>query len=175
MNISRDWLLFKEIEAVAVITLNNPQKGNTLSWEMLEDLEKIQAGIEEDPTIKAVIIKGERKHFPTGINLETLKATDAQYILHNLDWLQRVWSPWEGMPIPAIGAINDACIGVALELALALDIRIAADTAFFRLPEVVFGVSPDMGGTTRLTKLVGPRQSKKIIMGNEEIKAEEAL
>lgn len=175
MNIGRDWLLFKKIDAVAVIILNNPKKGNPLSWEMLEDMEKIQTAIEEDPAIKAVIIKGEGKHFSTGVNLDTLKATDAQYILHKLDWIQRVWSRWEEMPIPVIGAIHGACIGGALELVLGLDIRIAADNAFFRLPEVGFGISPDMGGTTRLTKLVGPGQAKRIIMGNEEIKAEEAL
>jgi enoyl-CoA hydratase len=175
MNISKNWILFQKIDAVALITLNNPQKMNTLNWELLEDMEKIQAAIENDVTIKAVVIKGEGKHFSTGVNLETLKATDTQYMLRKLDWIQRVWTRWQELPVPVIAAIHGACIGGAMELVLALDIRIAADNSFFRLPEVGFGISPDMGGTTRLTKLVGPGQAKRIIMGNEEIKAEEAL
>ncbi|PKN68966.1 MAG: enoyl-CoA hydratase [Deltaproteobacteria bacterium HGW-Deltaproteobacteria-12] len=175
MNNIKDWILLQKIAAVAVITLNNPRKMNVLTWELLEDMEKIQTAIENDVTIKAVVIKGEGKHFSTGVNLDTLKATDAQFMLQKLDWIQRVWSRWQELPVPVIAAIHGACIGGALELALALDIRIAADNAFFRLPEVGFGVSPDMGGTTRLTKLVGPGQAKRIILGNEEITAEEAL
>lgn len=174
MNI-RNWLLFEKVDAVAVITLNNPEKMNSLNWQMLEDFEKIQNAIEEDASIKAVVIKGKGKHFSAGVNVETLKATDAQYMLKKLDWIQRVWNRWQELSVPVIAAIHGACIGGAAELVLALDIRIAADNAFFRLPEVGFGLSPDMGGTTRLTKLVGPGQAKRIIMGNEEIKAEEAL
>ena len=174
MNV-RDWLLFETVDAVAVITLNNPQKTNTLNWDMLEDLEKIQNAIECDNAVRAVLIKGNGKHFSTGVDVETLKSTDAQYMLRRLGWIQKVWSRWQEIPVPVIGALHGACIGGALELALAFDIRIAADNAFFRLPEVGFGISPDMGGTTRLTKLVGPGQAKRMIMGNEEIRAEEAL
>ena len=174
MNI-RDWLLFEKIDAVAVISLNNQGKMNSLDWQMLEDIEKIQNAIEEDTSIKAIVIKGKGKHFSAGVNVETLKATDAQYMLRKLEWIQRVWSRWQELPVPVIAAIHGACIGGAVEMVLACDIRIAADNAFFRLPEVGFGLSPDMGGTTRLTKLVGPGQAKRIIMGNEEIRAEEAL
>ena len=174
MNI-KDWLLFEKVDAVAVITFNKPEKMNSLNWEILEDIEKLQKAIEEDTSIKAVVIKGKGKHFSAGLNVETLKATDVQYMLQKLEWIQRVWSRWQELPVPVIAAVHGACIGGALELVLACDIRIAADNAFFRLPEVGFGLSPDMGGTTRLTKLVGPGQAKRIIMGNEEIKAEEAL
>lgn len=175
MKSDRDWLLFQKIDAVAVITLNNPQGMNTLSWELLEDMEKIQESIENDETIKAVVIRGEGKHFSGGMNLETLKATDTAYMLRRLDWIQRVWNRWQELPVPVVAAIHGACIGGAMELVLAADIRIAAEGAFFRLPEVGLGISPDMGGTTRLTKLVGPGQAKRIIMANEEIRAEEAL
>ena len=58
---------------------------------------------------------------------------------------------------------------------LACDIRVAADNARFRLPEVSLGLAPDMGGTTRLTKLVGIGQAKRLIMANDEINAQEAL
>jgi enoyl-CoA hydratase len=175
MNVSKDLLLFEKIGAVAVISFNNQEKMNTLDWQMLGDIEKLQNAIEEDDSIRAVVIKGKGKHFSAGVNVETLQKTDAPYMLKKLDWIQRVWSRWQTLPVPVIAAIQGACIGGAAELILALDIRIAADNAFFRLPEVGFGLSPDMGGTTRLTKLVGPGQAKRIIMGNEEIRAEEAL
>ena len=74
-----------------------------------------------------------------------------------------------------VAAVQGYCIGSGIEMILGCDIRIAAENARFRLPEVSLGLSPDMGGTTRLTKLVGIGQAKRLIMGCQEIKAQEAL
>ena len=93
----------------------------------------------------------------------------------SLVWLQKLYSFWQELPIPVIAAVHGFCYGSATELILGCDIRIAADNAKFSIPEVRFGLSPDMGGTTRLTHLVGMGQAKRLIMGCEEIDAEEAL
>ena len=172
---TKDWVLFDRNDSIAVVTLNKPDSLNSITWPLLEDIEKIQNAIEEDPSIRVVVIKGNGKHFSSGVSLETLKSSDAQYMMHKLDWIQRVWSNWQRLPIPVIAAVQGACIGGATEMILACDIRIAADNARFRLPEVSLGISPDMGGTTRLTKLVGLGQAKRMIMASEEINAQEAL
>lgn len=79
------------------------------------------------------------------------------------------------MPIPVIASVHGLCYGSAMELILGCDIRIASRDARFSIPEVRFGLSPDMGGTVRLTRLVGVGQAKRLIIGCDEITAEEAF
>lgn len=166
---------FDKIDTIAVITLNQPDKLNTMDWELLEDIVRIQNTIEEDNSIRAVLIKANGKHFCAGMNLEVLKTWDAQFMLEKLEWLQRFNSRWQELTVPVVAAIQGYCIGGGVEMILGYDIKVAADNSRFRLPEVSLGLSPDMGGTTRLTKLIGLGQAKRLIMANDEIDAQEAL
>ncbi len=159
---------------VAVLSLNRPDKWNAVNIDMLCNLEKIQDNIITDKTIKAVVINANGIHFSVGMDLETLKKFDYQYILEKIAWLQYLYSRWQEMSIPVIAAVQGYCVGSGVEMILGCDIRIAADNARFRLPEVSLGLAPDMGGTTRLTKLIGVGQAKRMIMGCEEVQAEEA-
>jgi enoyl-CoA hydratase len=99
---------------------------------------------------------------------------NSQFIIKNLSWLQSVYNRWEDFPVPVIAAIHGICYGSGTELILACDIRIAASNARIAIPEVRFGLSPDMGGTTRLPRLVGPGQAKRLILACEEVDAQEA-
>ncbi|KUG03240.1 3-hydroxybutyryl-coa dehydratase [hydrocarbon metagenome] len=160
---------------VAILSLNRPDRWNAVNIDMLCNLEKIQDNISRDKAIKAVVINANGIHFSVGMDLDALKSFDYQYILEKIGWLQYVYSRWQQMSIPVIAAVQGYCVGSGVEMILGCDIRIAADTARFRLPEVSLGLAPDMGGTTRLTKLIGVGQAKRMIMGCEEAKAEEAL
>jgi len=95
--------------------------------------------------------------------------------VRKLTWLQRLYGRWQEWPFVVICAIQGMCFGSACELALGCDIRIAADDARIWMPEVRFNISPDMGGTSRLTKLVGTGQAKRMLLLCEEIDAQEAL
>lgn len=159
---------------VAVLSLNRPDKWNAVNLDLLSNLENIQDQIIADQTIKAVLIMANGKHFSVGMDLESLKEFDYQFILSKIAWLQYVYSRWQQMPIPVIAAVQGYCIGSGVEMVLGCDIRIAANNARFKVPEVSLGLAPDMGGTTRLTKLIGIGQAKRMIMGCEEISAEEA-
>ncbi len=159
---------------VVVLSLNRPDKWNAVNIDMLCNLEKIQDRIIGDKSIKGVVINANGKNFSVGMDLETLKEFDYQSILEKIAWLQYLYSRWQEMSIPVIAAVQGYCVGSGVELILGCDIRIAAANARFRLPEVSLGLSPDMGGTTRLTKLIGVGQAKRMIMGCEEVKAEEA-
>jgi len=159
---------------IAVLSLNRPEKWNAVNLDMLTNLEKIQDHVISDKEIKAVLIRAAGRHFSVGMDLETLQEFDYGFILDKISWLQYVYSRWQEMSIPVIAAVQGYCIGSGVEMVLGCDIRIAADNARLRLPEVSLGLAPDMGGTTRLTKLIGTGQAKRMIMGCEEIKAEEA-
>jgi len=169
-----DRVLFRNEDTVGVVTFNQPNLANSFTWELLGDLEEIQNSIAENSEIRAVVLQGNGKHFSAGMDLTTLQGTDFQFMLRKIDWMQNIMSRWQELNIPVIAAIKGACIGAALEMALACDFRISTYTARFQLPEVGLGLSPDLGGTTRLAKLIGSGQAKRMLLGNEAIDGNEA-
>lgn len=168
-------LAFNKDGKIGIITLDNAKGFNLVGTDFLYELEEIQKEINTDRDLGGIIINANGDNFSAGIDLKFLKGVSSEFIMDNLVWLQNLYSFWQELPIPVIAAIHGLCYGSATELILGCDIRIAADNARFSIPEVRFGLSPDMGGTTRLTHLVGVGQAKRLIMGCEEIDAEEAL
>lgn len=169
----KNFLLKKE-GMVAILTLNRPQQFNTFNPEVWKEMEMAASEIEEMEDVRAVIINAAGDHFSAGIDLNALSLVNSQFIIKNLSWLQSVYNRWEDFPVPVIAAIHGICYGSGTELILACDIRIAASNARIAIPEVRFGLSPDMGGTTRLPRLVGPGQAKRLILACEEVDAQEA-
>jgi len=168
------FLKFEKKDLVGVLTINNPPL-NIVGYDFFLELAEFQQIIEKEKTIRALVINAVGNHFSAGIDLNYLKSASSQYVLENILFLQRLYSRWQEWAIPVIAAVQGMCIGSAVELIAGCDFRVAADNAKFSLPEVNFGLSPDMGGTTRITKLVGPSQAKRLIMLCEEVDAAEAL
>ena len=169
------YLTYAKDAKVGIITLDNPQGWNVVGLEFLNELEDIQKEISRDRDLGAIMIKANGDNFSAGIDLKFLKGVSSEYVQDNLAWLQNLYSFWQQLPIPVLAAVQGLCYGSGTELILGCDIRIAADDARFSIPEVRFGLAPDMGGTTRLTHLVGIGQAKRLILGCEEIDAAEAL
>lgn len=160
---------------IGIITLDNAKKFNVVGTDFLYELDEIQKEVLGDHDLGGIVIKANGDNFSAGIDLNFLKGVNTGFIMENLVWLQNLYSFWQELPIPVIAAVQGLCYGSATELILGCDIRIAAADAKFSIPEVRFGLAPDMGGTTRLTHLVGIGQAKRLILGCEEIDAEEAL
>jgi enoyl-CoA hydratase len=169
-------------DSIATITLNRPAKANAFDGAMWLALEEAIIAIKHDPSIKAVTLTGSGKAFCGGLDINqaategiclgdrTLRAGS-----ECLQYVSSVFTLIERLPVPVIAAINGGCIGLGLELALACDIRLASDNAVFSIPEVVFGLVPDCGGTQRLPRLVGPAVAKELIFTGIRISAAEAL
>lgn len=170
-----DWFIFEMIDNVAVLTLNHPESMNIVNQELFYEMHEMQNKIEADPSIRAVVIKANGPHFSAGIDLNLLKSVDSQFVAENLNFLQRLYGRWQEWHIPVIAAVHGICYGSAVELILGCDVRVASDDLRISIPEVRFGLSPDMGGTVRLTQLVGMGQAKRMILGCEELNAQEAL
>ncbi len=169
-------LLLNKEERVAILTLNRPDKLNTFNREVWREILTATEEIEDMDDLGAVIINANGPHFSAGIDLNQLKsASNSQTIQKNLPWEQAMYNRLEDFPVPVIAAVQGLCYGSGTELILACDIRVAARNLRIALPEVRFGLSPDMGGTTRLPRLVGPGQAKRLILACEELDAEEAL
>lgn len=170
------YLLYQVVEEhIGIITLNQPENYNLVGSALWEEMYEVQDIIEKDRNLRVVIINANGDHFSAGVNLKELRGIDSQFIMDRLVWLQRLYSRWQEWPIPVIAAVHGLTYGSAMELILGCDIRIAADNTRMSIPEVRFGLTPDMGGTTRLTQLVGMGQAKRLLMACEEIDAQEAL
>lgn len=169
-------ITYRKEDTIGILTFDNPKMWNLVGQEFWQELYAHQEEIEKDKALRVLVVNQTGEHFSAGIDLKYLKDNvNPQFIMDNLQWLQRLYSRWQEMPFPVLASIKGLCYGSAMEFILGCDIRIAAENARFSIPEVRFGLSPDMGGTARLTHLVGPGQAKRMIMCCEEINAEEAL
>ncbi len=176
-----DLITTQSIGAVVEIVLNRPDKRNALTWPMLLALEAGLDSAEKTPGVRAVVVRGEGRGFSAGIDLQAF-ANLADIFGEN--WrgnmlsvtgaFQRIVTRLERSPLPTIALVHGYALGLGLELALACDFRLAAAGARLSLPEARLGLIPDVGGTTRLTRLVGPARAKEMILTGKMIEAEQA-
>ena len=149
------------------ITINRPDKANSLTREMLTELALIA---ESAADAKAVIITGAGKVFSAGADLDQARAG-----LAVSDMWERLSGAIDSLPCLTIAALNGTLAGGATGMALACDIRIAVPTAKFFYPVMKLGFLPQPSDPKRMTALIGPARTKFILMGGQKITASEAL
>lgn len=175
-------LIITEIrEAIFEIRLNRPDKRNAMSMAMMRELDTAVATANRTPNIRAVLIRGEGAVFSAGVDVTNLLMLAEEYGPHwqtrmrrITDDFQAVLTRLERLELPTIALLHGYCLGLALELALACDIRLAATGTQLGLPETRLGIIPDVGGTTRLTRLVGPGRAKELIFTGRHFSAQYA-
>ncbi|HEX3909848.1 MAG TPA: enoyl-CoA hydratase/isomerase family protein [Solirubrobacteraceae bacterium] len=158
------------------VILNRPEKRNAMSQELLLALGETLRAAAADPEVHCVVLRGEGPVFSAGVDLVEL-AQSASTPGH-LRPFRKVFvdcaNVCEEMAKPVVCQIHHTCVGGALEVALGCDLRIASSDSKFGLPEVKFGIIPDVGGSTRLPAVVGLGRAKELIMTARTIDAEEA-
>jgi enoyl-CoA hydratase len=171
-----EYLLLEKKGNIGYLTINRPKQLNALSSAVLDELDQAVTTLETDDEIRVVIITGAgEKAFVAGADVKELHdAYCAAAIAFNRKGSQ-IFRRLEKMGKPVIAAINGFALGGGLELALACDIRIAAENAKFSNPETGLGQIPGFGATQRLPRLVGTGMAKEIIFTGRMIKAPEAL
>jgi enoyl-CoA hydratase/carnithine racemase len=161
--------------AVRHVVLNRPEKRNAMSQELLSELGSELERAANDAAVHCVVLRGEGPVFSAGVDLGELAAFagDPDVLRPFRNVFLRCANLCEAMPKPVVCEIHGACFGGALEVALGCDLRIAATDAQLGLPEVKFGIIPDVGGSTRLPAVVGLGRAKELIMTARTISAEE--
>lgn len=159
---------------LGIITINRPDSRNALNRGVLDEICVALDDFLEDDTVGAVVFTGAgEKAFIAGADINQLM----DYTL--LDGLQarmqRLYDSIEAYDKPTLAAINGFALGGGLELAMACDIRIAATTSRFALPETALGIIPGAGGTQRLSRLVGKGRAVELILTGRFVEAPEAL
>jgi len=160
-------------DRVATLTLDRPAKLNAIGPEMVAELERLLAEIDADRDIRAVIMTGSGgRAFSVGADVSAWSALEPLDMWR--EWIRdghRVLERLANLRQPTIAAINGYAFGGGLELALAADIRIAADSATFALPETKIGTLPGWAGTKRLPKAIGVSRTKQMIFSGSRIDA----
>jgi enoyl-CoA hydratase len=158
---------------IATLALHRPGKLNAIGPDMLAELDRLIAEIDVDPDVRVVIVTGSGdRAFSVGADVNAWTALEPLDMWRR--WIReghRVLQRLEHLRQPTIAAINGYAFGGGLELALAADIRIAADSATFALPETKIGTLPGWAGTTRLPQVVGVARSKQMIFSGCHIDA----
>ena len=170
-------VLYERDGAVVVMTLNRPQALNAMTTDMLHTMGRLLDEIQADPGIRAVVLAAAgEKAFCVGADLKSRAAEYEAGTVHDpLGILVRsVFGRFENLNVPVIVAIHGYALGGGLEMALACDIRIAAESASVGFPEAKVGSLPGAGGTQRLTRLVGPGYAKEMMFTAERYSAAEA-
>lgn len=150
-----------------IVTINRPEKANSLTAEMLERLCEIAEGAGDVPVL---ILTGAGKVFSAGADLEEAKAG-----LATSDLWERLSGAIAALPGLTIAALNGTLAGGANGMALACDLRIAVPGAKFFYPVMKLGYRPQPSDPTRMAALIGPARTKLILMGGQKITADEAL
>jgi enoyl-CoA hydratase/carnithine racemase len=162
--------------AVRHIVLNRPEKRNAMNQELLRALAlELRAAAAED-SVHCVVLRGEGRVFSAGVDLPELLASSATpgRLRPFRETFLECANLCEEMAKPVVCQIHHTCVGGALEVALGCDLRVASEESQFSLPEVRFGIIPDVGGSSRLPAVVGLGRAKELIMTARTIDAAEA-
>lgn len=165
---------------VAVVTLHRPDKLNAFAGDMRDQLAAALEAVARDPAARVLVLTGAGRAFCAGgdvAHMEELKRRGAAFddVRSLLDLGSAIVSRLATLPIPTLAAVHGVAAGAGMNLALACDLRLAADDAKFGETFVRIGLHPDWGGTFHLPRLVGAAKAKELCWTGEMIDAAEAL
>ncbi|MCB9677035.1 MAG: enoyl-CoA hydratase/isomerase family protein [Alphaproteobacteria bacterium] len=176
-----DTLRVERTGEIVEVTLARPSHRNALDDDLWQALRREGLAL-HDAYPRVVILSGEGEHFCAGMDLSPsnpllariaplVAAHDTYRLSEVIRHLKASFGVFARLPAVVICAIEGACLGGGLELALAADLRIAGESAVFSMPETQFGMVPDVGGTVRLSKLIGRSRASELILTGERIGA----
>jgi enoyl-CoA hydratase len=160
---------------VAVLTIDRQEKLNALDPRVTEEIGQALLELESEAP-RAIIVTGAgERSFVAGADISAMNSMDPLEAKRFSEIGHAAMALLDRSPVPTIAAVNGYALGGGCEVAIACDIRVAAENATFGFPEVGLGILPGMGGTQRLPRLVGPALAKELIFTGRRIGAEEAL
>ncbi len=171
-------LRFETSERVATLTLNRPSARNSLNGELMDELRDVIERLRGDQQTQSVIVTGAGRVFSAGADVDMLTRIGESYTPEQTRAEIRKWretfDALEALPQLTVAAVNGLAFGGGVVLALACDFRLASTRAIFGLPEIKLGMVLALGGTQRLTRLIGVSAAKEMILRGRNVSAIEA-
>ena len=168
-------LLLETTDGITTLKINRPEVLNSLSSDVIQELECALYCLDLDATVKAIVLTGAgNKSFVAGADIKEMSELSS-FDAHDFARRgQRLMLLINRMRKPVIAAVNGYALGGGLELALACDFIYASEKAKFGFPEVGLGVIPGFGGTQNLARLIGPNKANELIFSGRIVSAEKA-
>jgi enoyl-CoA hydratase len=161
-------------DGVGTIRLDRP-KMNALDAQMQREITDVSAEADQRDDVAAVVVFGGERVFAAGADIKEMSQMSYQQMARHAHTLQTFTRALAGIGKPTVSAITGFALGGGCEVALATDVRFAADNAKLGQPEILLGIIPGAGGTQRLARLVGPAKAKELIYTGRFVDAAEAL
>ena len=167
-------------DGAAVIELNRPDRLNAWNRQLGEDLLAAVERVRDDEAVRAVMLTGAGRGFSSGADLAEQRPEDAEGELPDLSRrLKELYHPIligvREMPKPVLAAVNGPAVGIGCSLALAADVIVAAESAYFLLAFINIGLVPDGGSTAFVPARIGAARAKEMALLGERIPADQAL
>jgi enoyl-CoA hydratase len=157
---------------IALVRLNRPKQLNALNGQVMDALCEALEALDRDEAIRVMVVTGNEKAFAAGADIGEMAEAGPMDMLRTNRIAQ--WDRVRRISKPVIAAVAGWCLGGGCELAMTLDIVIAAESAKFGQPEIKIGIMPGAGGTQRLPRAVGKSKAMEMILTGEPISAAEA-
>ena len=182
---TENFLLTEKKGSAFHIVLNRPEKRNAMPFEIFPDIcQRVEDQL-TDPEVRCIIIRGEGKVFSAGVDFNSLASLVGRFmadhaaggatIRADIGKFQHYLNRLESVELPIICAMHGRVFGMALELALACDIRLMDTECLWRLPELKFGLVADLGGTARLSRTIGASRAMEALMTGRQYSADQAM
>ena len=172
-----DDLLVEHRGAIATLTLNRPQSHNAIHMGMYRALPDVVAGLDQDPDVKVVVVRGAgEKSFASGADITEFERErgSAEAARNYNEKVAAAERAIEGLSKPTIAMVHGYCIGGGAGLALACDLRFADTRARFAITPAKLGLVYSLESTKRVVDLAGPSRAKWILMSGQQIQAQRA-
>ncbi len=170
-------------DQVATVSLNRPDKANSMNEAMWTELQACFEWLDAAPTVRVVILAGSGKHFCAGIDLSMFGGLHgassepgrrAEYLRRTILALQDNLSAIENCRKPVLAAIHNTCIGGGVDLTCCCDMRYASADAFFSIREIDLGMTADVGTLQRLPKIIPEAMARELAYTGRNMSADEA-
>jgi enoyl-CoA hydratase len=159
-------------DGVVTVRLHRPHVLNALSGDLLAELLDVLRPLDADPEVGCFVVTGSEKVFAAGADIKEMSAKTAVEMAAE-DYFA-AWEDFADLRTPKIAAVNGPALGGGCELAMMCDLVVAGESAVFGQPEIKLGVIPGIGGTQRLTRLVGRAKAMDLILTGRTMDAQEA-
>src|SRR5215468_8312277 len=171
-----NWWLARDEDGIAWLALDKANaSANTLSEDVLAELNDVLASLEDDLPKGLVLRSAKPKGFIAGADIGEFRGmTDVAAVEARLIQAHAVVDRLDRLPAPTVAVVHGYCLGGGLEIALACDYRIAVEDASLGSPEVMLGLHPGLGGTVRLPRLINPLEAMTMMLTGRNVRARRA-
>jgi len=168
-------LLFEKLDAVAWVTLNRPEVLNAYNVRMRDELYEVLTAVRDDDEVRALVLRGAGRAFCAGADLTEFGSAPSPTAARAIRFARDVWQLLAELPAPTVASLHGYCFGSGLEMSLFCDLRIAAESTVFAMPEVRLGLIPAAGGTQTLPRACGVGRATELLLTGRRFGADEAL